>query len=170
LTNREQRAVARMKAIARPLDEGSVYSTQDFRAGELVTWAQSCLWITGESKLAEALLTKADPHVLFACRMLNIDPKQFDKKIRQHANLRQAAKPFNFSKPGGGGVPTIVLQARMQGEDTPHPDGPSMIDIDGSGELVPGFKGLRFCTVVRGEYCGGRDGRMKRRTWGSGHR
>lgn len=160
---------ARMMTIARPVGDGCVYSTQDFRAGELVTWAQSCIWVTGESRLAETLLNKIDPHAVFACQMLGIDLKDFSKKILQHANLRQAAKPFNFSKPGGGGVPTIVLQARMQGEDTPHPDGPSQVD-DGNGNLVPGFKGLRFCTVVRGEYCGGRDGKLKRRTWGTGHR
>lgn len=146
-----------------------VLSSQDFKAGELITWAQSCIWLTGESRLAVALANRVDPHAAFAATMLNIDIKDFDKKIRQHANLRQAGKPFNFSKPGGGSVPTIVLQARMQGEDTPFADGPSMVD-DGNGNLVPGFKGLRFCTVVHGEYCGGHDGKKKRRTWGSGRR
>lgn len=151
--------------VARPLDEGWLYSSQDYKAGELVTWAQSCIWIVGKSDLAATLLAKIDAHALFACTMLGIELKDFSKSILQHANLRQAAKPFNFSKPGGGGVPTIVLQQRNQGEDTPHPDGPSMVD-DGNGNLVPGFKGLRFCTVMHGEYCGGRDGKKKRRTWG----
>lgn len=144
-------------------------SSQDYKAGELITWAQVCIWLTGQSRLATALNNKVDPHAVFAATMLQIDIKDFDKKIRQHADLRQAGKPWNFSKPGMGGVPTIVLQARMQNEDTPHPDGPSMID-DGNGNLVPGFRGLRFCTAMRGEYCGGRDGRMKRRTWGTGRR
>ncbi|MGN6108963.1 MAG: hypothetical protein ACTHU0_27905 [Kofleriaceae bacterium] len=157
---------ARMMTIGRPLDDGWVLSSQDYKAGELVTWAQVCLWTVGKSDLAFALLNQIDPHAAFAAMMLGIDLKDFDKKIKAHGDLRQAAKPWNFSKPGGGGVPTIVMQARKQGEDTPHPDGPSTID-DGSGNPIPGFKGLRFCTIMQGAYCGGRDGKAKRRTWGS---
>lgn len=155
--------------IARQTREPMCYSSQDFQAGELVAWAQVCLWTVKQSDLAVALLNKIDPHAAFACTMLGIELHEFDKKIKMHGALRQAAKPFNFSKPGGGSAPTIVLQARKQGEDTPFPDGPSMID-DGYGNLVPGFKGLRFCTMMRGEYCGGKDGKNKRRTWGSAGR
>ncbi len=154
-----------MLRIARPLDSGYVYSSQDYKAGELVTWAQTCLWLVGKSDLAVALLNKIDPHAAFACTMLGINIEDFSKKILEHANLRQAAKPWNFSKPGGGGVPTIALQARMQGEDTPHPEGPSEIE-DGHGNTVRGFRGLRFCTIMRGEYCGGKDGKNKLRVWG----
>jgi len=156
---------ARMMTIARPLDDGCVLSSEDYKAGEMVTWAQVCLWIVGHSELAKKLLAKIDPHAALACTMLGIDLKDFSKKILMHANCRQGSKPWNFSKQGGGGVPTLVFQARKQGEDTPHPEGPSMVD-DGNGNLVPGFKGLRFCALMRGEYCGGKDGRNKRRTWG----
>lgn len=152
--------------ISRPVREGYILSSQDFKAGELITHSQSCIWIVGKSDLAVALLNKVDPHAAFAATMLGIDLKDFDKKIKKHNALRQAGKPFNFSKPGGGGVPTIIMQQRKGGEDTPHPDGPSMIS-DGKGGLQPGFKGMRFCTVMHGEYCGGYDGKQKTRTWGS---
>lgn len=159
-------AAARSMVIGRVLNDGWVLSSQDFKAGELITWAQSCIWSVGHSDLSETLLQKIDPHQAFACEMLGIPLEAYDKGNLVHYNLRQAAKPFNFSKPGGGGVPTIILQARKQGEDTPHPNGPSMVD-NGKGDLVPGFKGLRFCTMMKGEYCG-RNG--MRRDWGKSAR
>lgn len=139
--------------IRRPVDDGWVLSSQDFKAGELVTHSQSCIWLVGHSDLGTALLKKIDPHAAFACTMLGIDLKDFNKKILEHANMRQAGKPFNFSKPGGGGDATIVLQQRKQGEDTPHPDGPSWIE-DADGNLIRGYKGMRFCTVMHGVRCG----------------
>lgn len=158
-------AAARMMIIGRELEEGWCYSSQDYKAGELIAWAQACLVSVGKSDLAVALLNKIDPHADLACTILGIDLKDFDKKILIHNNIRQACKVPNFAKPGGGGVPRFVFEARKQGEDTPHPDGPSMIE-DGNGNLIPGFKGLRFCVIMRGEYCGGRDGKNKRRSWG----
>jgi hypothetical protein len=158
-------AAARMMTIGRMVEESSLYSSQDYKAGELIAWAQACLVSVGKSDLAVALLNKVDPHADLACTILGIDLKDFDKKIRTHGNLRQACKVPNFSKPGGGGVPRFVLEARKQGEDTPHPDGPSWIE-DGDGNLVRGFKGLRFCVIMRGEYCGGRDDKNKLRQWG----
>lgn len=149
--------------IRRPIaGSGRVLSSQDYKAGELITHAQSCIWLVGHSDLATLLLKKIDPHASFAMNMLGLPYTAYDKKILQHYNLRQAAKPFVFSKPGGGGVPTILLQQRKQGEDTPHPDGPSLID-DGKGNMIRGFKGMRFCTVMRGEYCG----KHMSKTWGS---
>lgn len=161
-------AAARLITIARPLDEGWCLSSQDYRAGELITWAQSCIWLVGRSDLAVALLNQIDPHAAFAATLLGIELKDFDKKIRLHSNLRQAAKPNNFSRPGGGGDATLVLQQRKGGEDTPFAEGPSMVD-DGNGNLVPGYKGQRFCVLMRNVPCGvkktmlwGRRGRERR--------
>lgn len=144
---------ARLMLIARDLDDGWVLSSQDYKAGEMITHAQSCMWIVGWSRLADALNEGIDVHAKFACQMLGIELEDFNKNILLHKNLRQAAKVPNFSKAGGGGDATMVLQYRKQGEDTPFEGGPSMID-DGEGNLIPGFKGARFCTLMRGTYCG----------------
>lgn len=139
--------------IRRPLDQGWVLSSQDYASGEMVTHGQSCIWLVGHSDLATALLNNINPHEAFACTMLGIELKDFDKKIPLHNALRQSAKVPNFAMAGGGGDVTLVQQYRKQGEDTPHPEGPSMVD-DGRGNLVPGFKGTRFCTLMRGVKCG----------------
>jgi hypothetical protein len=68
---------------------------------------------------------------------------------------------FNFGKPGGMGDVTLVLQQRRQGPDTPHPTGPHWIEDD-KGNLVRGYKGLRFCLLMGGE---GPCGRQKVSMW-----
>ncbi len=71
---------------------------------------------------------------------------------------------FNFGKPGGMGDVKLVLQQRKQGPDTPCPGGPALVD-DGSGKgnLVPGYKGLRFCILMDGATsCGTRKRTMYR--------
>lgn len=130
---------------ARP---GRVFSSEDYNAGELITHAQSCTWLVGYSALAQALLAGIDPHTALASTVLGIDYKAFNKKIKAHANARQAAKPFNFGKPGGMGDPKIVLQQRKQGPDTPHHSGPIKVKDETTGTMVPGYKGLRFCILM----------------------
>ena len=42
--------------IRRPIaNTGWVFSSSDYNAGELVTHAQSCIWLVGYSKLGDAL-------------------------------------------------------------------------------------------------------------------
>jgi hypothetical protein len=157
--------------IRRPVpDSDWILSSQDFRAGELVTHGQSCIWLLGESELARALLTKdetgqsIDPHAALAATVLGVDYATFiaHKKELLYKNARQASKPPNFGYPGGMGDAKLVLQQRKQGPDTPCPGGPSMVK-DADGNLVPGFKGLRFCILMDGApACGIR----KRTTWG----
>lgn len=151
--------------VARP---GYVFSSEDYTAGELFTHAQSCLWLLGYSDLAKTLLAGINPHAELASRVLGIAYEQFDKKIKQHADTRQAAKPVVFGKPGGMGDAKMVIQQRSQGPDTPCPDGPSEVD-DGNGDKVPGYTGLRFCVLMNGaRRCGEHpDGRPNRTTrWG----
>ena len=133
-----------------------------------MTHAQSCRLICGYSVLGDVLLSKdskgkpMDPHADLAAMVLGIGYEEFDKKIRKHKDTRQACKPPDFGYPAGMGDYKLVIQQRQQGPDTPCPNGPSLVD-DGDGNLVPGFRGLRFCILMDGaETCGAR----KRTTWG----
>jgi hypothetical protein len=140
---------------ARP---GMVLSSEDFKAGELYTHAQSCIWIVGHSDLGDALLRDLDPHSALAATVLGVSYDEFIRRKKEPAfkNGRQAAKPFTFGKPGGMGAAKLVLQQRKQGPDTPCPSGPSLVD-DGSGNFVPGYKGLRFCILMDGATSCGSD-------------
>jgi hypothetical protein len=137
---------------ARP---GWVFSSEDYEAGELVTHAQSCIWICGESQLANALLQGKKVHNLLGAQMTGLDYDTFQLIIGDPnhpryigaKDARQAAKPGNFGFPGGMGPVKMVLQQRKQGPDTPHPSGPTMVKDD-NGKLVPGYKGLRFCLLM----------------------
>lgn len=139
---------------ARP---GFVLASVDYDSGELVTHAQSCLWIVGYSRLAEALKMKLKPHHALGATMIGLSYdeflKRFDAKDLFCKNARQAAKPPNFGYPGGMGAVKLVLQQRKQGPDTPHPSGPQWI-MDGE-KKVRGYKGLRFCLLMdNAEACG----------------
>lgn len=125
--------------IPRP---GHVFCSCDYSGLELATHAQSCLWLLGYSRLAEALNGGLDAHASFAASMLGIPVDQFDKKDSEHKKYRQAAKAANFGFPGGMGAPKLVLAQRKGGPDTVGPDGTH-------------YKGLRFCVLIGGEpQCG----------------
>ncbi len=146
--------------MARP---GFVFSSEDYEAGEMITHAQSCLWLTGHSALAKALLNDFKPHNALAATMIGMTYAEFEarKNEKNCVNARQAAKPPNFGYPGGMGPVKLVHQQRKQGPDTPHASGPNMIK-DEDGKLVPGYKGLRFCILMDGApQCGG-PGNMSR--------
>jgi hypothetical protein len=129
--------------VARP---GRVLCSVDYEAGELVTHAQSCLWLVGRSALADALIAGMKPHNALAARMIGVDYSTFEARFkagdRFAKDARQAAKPANFGFPGGMGATKLVLQQRKQGPDTTTPGGRA-------------YKGLRFCVLMRGaEECG----------------
>lgn len=139
--------------------DGYVFSSEDFKAGEIVTHAQSCKWLVGFSDLGEALLKGIDPHGALAATVLGMNYAEFDanKKQRRLKDTRQAAKPISFGKPAGMGDIKIVQTQRRQGPDTPSPQGPSMIKDLETGKMVRGYKGLRFCILMDGvEVCGER--------------
>lgn len=145
---------------ARP---GHVLGSIDYEAGELITHAQSCIWITGDSQLARALLAGVKPHNALAATMIGMSYEQFQARVKERVckDARQAAKPPNFGYPGGMGPPKLVLQQRVQGPDTPHPNGPHLIK-DEAGNFVRGYKGLRFCILMDGaSSCGD----VKLREW-----
>lgn len=137
--------------IRRKVAPARVLSTIDYEAGELITHAQSCLWIVGYSRLAEALREKMKPHNALAATILGLDYNEFnrryDAKEQKAVDTRQACKPANFGFPGRLGAVTLVKQQRKQGPDTPHPSGPTWIELD-DGTRVRGYKGLRFCLLM----------------------
>lgn len=141
---------------ARP---GYVLSSEDFKAGELVTHAQSCLWIVGASKLAEALNLGLDAHLALAGTIIGKpydEMKRLKKAGDQHVvHTRQVSKPPNFGFPGRMGAAKLVQQQRKQNDvHTPHPTGPTWLD-DGHGGKVRGYKGLRFCLLMgKADRCG----------------
>lgn len=140
---------------------GRVLCSCDYNQGEVVTHAQSCIWIVGESRQAQILLAGKEVHSMFGSAVLGVDYDEFfknKKKNKQYANARQAAKPWIFGKPGGMGAVKLVQNQRAQGPDTVCPNGPVMID-DGTDTdtLVPGYRGLRFCILMSGASACGKD-------------
>jgi hypothetical protein len=140
----------------------STFSTTDYEGGELITHGQSCIYIVGKSALARALLANVKPHNALAATMMGITIEEFERRLehgtdqqkRECKAARQAAKPPNFGYPGGMGPVKLVQTQRRQGPDTPHPSGPRDVD-DGNGNMVRGYKGLRFCILMDGaERCG----------------
>lgn len=142
--------------VARP---GRVLSSEDYKAGELVTHAQSCIWITGASRLAEYLNTGEDAHTALAGTVLGIPYAEITRMIKEGdkraKNGRQISKPPNFGFPGRMGPFKLAQQQRKQNDvHTPHPSGPAWLD-DGKGGKVRGYKGLRFCLLMnRADRCG----------------
>jgi hypothetical protein len=133
--------------------DGYGFSSEDFKAGETFTHAQSCIWLLGYSDLATALLNDIDPHGAIAASTLGVSYQEWFKRRKEplFKAARQAAKPFTFGKPTGMSSVRLVLSNRAQGPDTPSERGPSWID-DGTwtGKKIRGYKGLRFCILMNG--------------------
>ncbi len=141
--------------------KGWMLGSVDYEAGELITHGQSCLWLVGESALAEALNNGVKVHNALGATMIGLSYEEFQRRLKVDKNCkdaRQAAKPGNFGFPGGMGPVRMVQQQRNQGQDTPHHSGPNTIEIEdenGKTIFVPGYKGLRFCiTMDNAPACG----------------
>ena len=137
--------------VARP---GYVFSSEDYKAGEMVTHAQSCIWIVGASRLADALNHGLDAHLDGAAGIIGITYEEATRRKKagdkQILGLRQAYKPANFGFPGRMGAAKLVIQQRKQGPDTPCERGPALL-----AGGVRGYKGLRFCILMgRADACG----------------
>jgi len=103
---------------ARP---GTVYVEADFSGLELHTWAQTCLWAVGESRMAAALNAKIDPHLVIASTMLGTSYdeakaryKAGDEEVAGPDGTRQFGKIGNFGFQGGMGEKTFRAWARVQ--------------------------------------------------------
>ena len=138
---------------------GYVYCSVDWNMGESLTHAQSCRWLLGYSDLGDALNKDLDPHASLAAQVMGLTYDEFMhryKVLKDKAcvDMRQAMKPLTFGKPAAMGDIKIVMTQRKNGPDTACPSGPAMIS-DGKDDLIPGYKGLRFCVVTAGaERCG----------------
>lgn len=114
-----------MKKILRT--QQYVLCSVDLAAGELCTLAQVCLWLFGQSKMAETINATQDPgalHSVLGARLAGItDPagieafklKTKDKSSKE-ASLRQLAKVANFGFPGMMGPAKLVISARRKGD------------------------------------------------------
>ena len=133
--------------VARP---GRVFGSSDYPAGELCTLAQVCLWVVGESRMAEIINETKDPgslHTVFAAAMIGESVESLKARVKagdkQAKGYRQAAKPFSFGVPGGMGAAKIVITNRKEGAGmTEAPSGRK-------------YAGIRFCILVGGAHeCG----------------
>lgn len=98
---------------------GHVMVSVDYETLELRTLAQCCLWLFGESKLANALNADVDVHCLVAAQLLGIP---YEDALARHTakepdfkRIRDIAKIANFGYPGGMGPEAFVVNARKQG-------------------------------------------------------
>lgn len=130
-----QKGGVRECIVPRP---GHVFCSIDYAAVELSTLSQCCLWIVGESRMAESINGGKDLHSLFASSMVGMDYDAFKTGLKgtdaalakKLKGYRQAAKAANFGFPGGMGAPKLVLAKRKQ-------------------------ENLRFCLTIGGaEKCG----------------
>ncbi len=94
---------------------GYVFVDADYAMLELCTWAQTCLWALGRSRLAEVLNAGLDPHLDFAAQILSTTydeakarRKAGDKEVDEK---RLVAKVGNFGFPGGLGAESFVAYA-----------------------------------------------------------
>jgi hypothetical protein len=95
-------------------DPGHVFVTKDITTAELCGLAHFQRLTLGRSTLGDALDAGLDPHAKFGMRILGLDVAAYDPKNPDHKSKRQAAKPWNFGKPGGLGAAKFQIFARSQ--------------------------------------------------------
>lgn len=109
-----QRLQSRVRECFVPRD-GFVFCSVDYNTLELCTLAQVCLWMLGESRLAEAINNGIDPHLLMAAEQflhISYEEALARKKEKQVADMRQLVKAANFGLPGGLGPYTFIDYAK----------------------------------------------------------
>jgi DNA polymerase-1 len=105
---------------------GYVFVDADYAMLELCTWAQTCLWALGRSRLAEVLNAGDDPHLEFAAQILGVAYQE--AKARREAGdeevdqKRLVAKVGNFGFPGGLGKDSFVEYAASSYKVTITPE------------------------------------------------
>lgn len=97
---------------------GHVFVECDYPALEAYTWAQCCMTWLGRSKLAEALKSGTDPHLLMASNILGVTYAEAKARHKagdvEVADVRQLSKVANFGFPGGMGAETMLVSAKGQ--------------------------------------------------------
>lgn len=144
----QEKLAARVREafIPRP---GFVYASVDYSAIEMVTLAQTNLWLFGWSRLAEALKEGKKPHELLAAKMLGITYEEmlarYAAKDKQAKVFRQFAKIGNFGLAGGMGPDKLVRSARNQGVKFCEAQGAPKCGV----EKVLDNSGKPICVVCR---------------------
>jgi hypothetical protein len=145
---------------ARP---GYVFSSEDYKAGELVTLAQACIDEVGYSKLGDALNAGLDPHLALAGQFCS---KSYDVMLAAKKSkepwldpFRQVGKKSNFGFGGGMAELEFVLKPCRADPDsfTVCANGPTERNFgtDEKPKWLRGFNGTRPCIMMNGEdYCG----------------
>ncbi len=104
-----------MRACFRP-PAGWVYIDADYSGLELSTVAQVLTYVTGSSRLAQAINDGTDPHALVGSQLCGESYSAFVARLKAGdkvaKNLRQTAKVANFGFPGGLGHARFVDYAR----------------------------------------------------------
>ncbi len=113
IQNQSKREGFREAFVPRP---GMLFAEADYPGLELYTWAQCCAVWFGFSKLADALNSGMDPHLMLGADLLGISYEQAlaNKKSPEVKRARQQAKPGNFGFAGGMGIPKFYATTRKQ--------------------------------------------------------
>lgn len=99
--------------IARP---GLVLCSVDYTGCELHTFAQSEFWLTGKSRLGEALNEQRDAHCMIAATLLGCSYEEAlaNKKHGKYKDARQLGKIANFGFGGGMGAQKLMEQTNKR--------------------------------------------------------
>lgn len=137
--------------------EDCCFISSDYSGIELLTLAQSCIWVTGYSKLGDIILSSTKGpgilHGYFAAKILNTTLEDVEKRRKagekQATDARQVCKPVNFSLGGGAGALRVTLTMRLKNSGTTKtPD----YEEDAEGNVVRGveYDGIRPCVLIEG--------------------
>ena len=101
---------------------GFMFAWADLDGIELRSWAQSCLWLIGRSRMAEVLNAGIDPHTDLGSSIAGISREEAEARMRGErgkelkaefkSKFRQTAKIGNFGFQGGMGPAKLREQAR----------------------------------------------------------
>ena len=99
--------------------KGYVFGVNDYGGLELSTLAQSCLWLVGQSRLAQVINADGDAHSMIGCQLLHCTLEEMLKRKKDKTDLaaynaRQAGKIANFGLGGGLGWRVLIKQARVK--------------------------------------------------------
>lgn len=97
-------------------EQGNALISVDYDTLELRALAQCCLWLFGESRMAQAINSGKDLHLEVAAQLLKCSYEEalekHKKKDKEVKKARDIAKSATFGFPGGLGADSFVMFAR----------------------------------------------------------
>lgn len=93
--------------------EGFVFGQGDYPGLELKTLAQCCIWLVGQSYLANVINHGRDPHLMLGAQIAHCTYEEAEQayKADKGWHPRKLAKVGNFGFPGGLGFKTFIEYA-----------------------------------------------------------